>query len=100
MKVYVAGATGAIGSRLVPILVRAAHQVIGATRTPAKAAAIHAADGEAVVMDALNPSAVMQATQAAKPDVVVHQLTAIPANLNMRKFDCDFSMTIRLRTEV
>jgi nucleoside-diphosphate-sugar epimerase len=99
MKVFVAGATGSIGRRLVPILVRAAYQVIGATRTPAKAAAIRAAGGEAVVMDALNPASVMQAIQAARPDVVVHQLTAIPAHLNVRKFDRDFSMTNRLRTE-
>ena len=81
MKVFVAGATGAIGRRLVPILVRAAYQAIGATRTPAKAAAIRAAGGEAVVMDALNPASVMQAIQASRPDVVVHQLTAIPAHL-------------------
>ena len=99
MKIFVAGATGAIGNRLIPILVGAGYQVIGTTRTPAKTDAIRAAGGEAVLVDALNPVSVLQAIQAARPDVVVHQLTAIPAHLNVRKFDRDFSMTNRLRTE-
>ena len=99
MKIFIAGATGAMGSRLLPILTGAGHQVVGTTRIPAKADAIRAAGAEAVVLDALNADSVMKAMQNAKPDVVVHQLTAIPARLNIGKFDRDFAMTNRLRTQ-
>jgi nucleoside-diphosphate-sugar epimerase len=99
MKIFLAGATGAIGSRLLPTLVEARHQVIGTTRKAAKADAIRSTGAEAVVLDALNRDMVMQAIQTARPDVVVHELTAIPAHLNMRKFDREFTMTNRLRTE-
>lgn len=99
MKVFLAGATGAIGSRLVPVLVRAGHRVVGTTRTPTKADLLRAAGAQAVVLDALNPDSVMNVIQSAKPDVIIHQLTAIPARLNLRKFDRDFAMTNRLRTE-
>src|ERR1035438_10149637 len=93
MKVFLAGATGAIGSRLVPVLVRAGHRVVGTTRTPTKADLLRAAGAQAVVLDALNPDSVMNVIQSAKPDVIIHQLTAIPARLNLRKFDRDFAMT-------
>ena len=99
VKIFVAGATGALGRRLVPILVRAGYRVIGTTRVPTKVGAIRGAGAEAVVVDALNPGSVVQTIQTAKPDVVVHQLTAIPARLGMRRFDRDFNMTNRLRTE-
>jgi|SRR5215469_16400510 len=99
VKIFVAGATGALGRRLVPILVRAGYRVIGTTRVPTKADTIRGAGAEAVVVDALNPDSVMQTIQAAKPDVVVHQLTAIPPRLDVRRFDRDFTMTNRLRTE-
>jgi 2-alkyl-3-oxoalkanoate reductase len=99
MKVFLAGATGAIGSRLALLLVRAGHKVVGTTRTPAKADLIRAAGAQAVVVDALNPDSVMNVIQSAKPDVIIHQLTAIPARLNLRKFDRNFAMTNRLRTE-
>lgn len=98
-KIFIARATGAMGSRLLPILTGAGHQVFGTTRVPAKAAAIRAAGAEAVVLDALNADSVMKAMQNAKPDVVVHQLTAIPARLNIGKFDRHFAMTNRLRTQ-
>ena len=73
--------------------------MIGTARVPTKAGAIRGAGAEAVVVDALNPGSVVQTIQTAKPDVVVHQLTAIPARLGMRRFDRDFNMTNRLRTE-
>ncbi len=99
MKVFLAGATGAIGSRLLPLLVRARHNVTGTTRTPTKADSIRATGAQAIVLDALNPDSVMNIIQEARPDVIIHQLTAIPARLNLRKFDRDFAMTNRLRTE-
>jgi nucleoside-diphosphate-sugar epimerase len=99
MKIFLAGATGAIGRRLVPLLVAAGHAVTGTTRKPAHADAIRAAGAQPVVVDALNHEAVIAAIQEAKPEVVIHQLTAIPARLNLRKFDEEFAQTNRLRIE-
>jgi nucleoside-diphosphate-sugar epimerase len=99
MKVFVAGATGAIGSRLVPALRRNGHEVVGTTRTPAKAEWLRAIGAEPVVFDALDPIAVKDAVAAAAPDVVVHQLTAIPESVSPRKLDRQFAQTNRLRTE-
>jgi 2-alkyl-3-oxoalkanoate reductase len=98
MKVFLAGASGAVGRQLIPALVRAGHSVSGMTRSPGKADAIRAAGAEPVVADALDEGAVMAAVRQAEPEVVVHQLTAIPARLNIRKFDRDFELTDRLRT--
>ena len=99
MRVFVAGATGAIGSKLVPALVRKGHDVVGTTRSPQRARAVEAAGARAAVVDALDAEAVKRAVGEAEPDVIVHELTAIPANLNPRRFDRAFSMTNRLRTE-
>ena len=99
MRVFVAGATGAIGSKLVPALVRNGHDVVGTTRSPERARAVEAAGARAAVVDALDGEAVKRAVAEAEPDVIVHELTAIPANLNPRRFDRAFSMTNRLRTE-
>ncbi|HEY1272115.1 MAG TPA: NAD(P)-dependent oxidoreductase, partial [Terriglobales bacterium] len=99
MKVFIAGASGAIGKRLVPLLVRAGHAVVGMTRTPGKVTAIRAAGAQAAVVDALDTAAVIAALQDAKPEVVVHELTAIPQRLNIRDFDGEFASTNRLRTE-
>ena len=79
MKIFIAGATGALGRRLVPMLVAAGHEVTGMTRTSEKAAALREQGAEAVVADALDRDAVVAAVAAAHPDVVVHQLTAIAA---------------------
>src|SRR5258708_7814908 len=99
MKIFLAGATGAIGKRLVPLLVAAGHAVTGTTRKPAHADAIRAAGAQPVVVDALNHEAVIAAIQEAKPEVVIHQLTTIPARLDLRKFDEEFAQTNRLRIE-
>jgi nucleoside-diphosphate-sugar epimerase len=98
MKIFVAGATGAIGRQLVPQLIAAGHQVVGMTRSDAKQAALWESGAEPVVADALNPDQVADAVATAKPDVIVHELTAISA-LNLRHFDRDFAATNRLRTE-
>jgi 2-alkyl-3-oxoalkanoate reductase len=98
MRVFVAGASGVVGRRLVPKLVERGHQVTGSTRTPVKAEAIRAQGAEAAVMDALDATAVKEAIAAAAPDVVVHELTAIPAEMNFRRFDEVFAPTNRLRT--
>ena len=99
MRVFVAGATGAIGRHLVPLLVRGGHQVVGSTRNPHKQDALERAGAEAVVMDGLDRDAVVRAVTAAKPDVVVHELTALDGNTNdLKHMDRGFAVTNRLRT--
>ena len=99
MRVFVAGATGAIGKQLVPRLVRAGHEVHGMTRSESKQAMLHEFGAVPVVADALDPDQVAEAVGRARPDVIVHQLTAIPEKLDLRHFDRDFALTARLRTE-
>ena len=98
MRILLAGATGALGGRLVPQLVSAGHDVIGMTRTPAKAAAIEARGARPVVADALDPDAVARAVADAEPEAIVHQLTALSGPFDVRRFDRTFAATNRLRT--
>jgi nucleoside-diphosphate-sugar epimerase len=104
MKVFVAGATGAIGTQLVPQLAAAGHDVIGMTRSPAKTDALGALGARLVVADALDPDAVARAVAETEPEpeVIVHQLTALkgePGLREMRNPDRFGAMTNRLRTE-
>jgi nucleoside-diphosphate-sugar epimerase len=99
MKVFVAGATGALGKQLVPMLVEGGHEVTGMTRTPAKEEQIRRMGASAAVADALDPEAVAQAVAEAEPEVVIHQLTAIDAGAMGRSVDKMFAVTNRLRTE-
>src|SRR5580700_2892575 len=99
MKVFVAGATGAIGKQLVPRLVAAGHEVHGMTRSESKQSMLRELGAVPVVADALDPDQVADAVAKAHPDAIVHQLTAIPAKLHLRRFDRDFALTSRLRTE-
>jgi nucleoside-diphosphate-sugar epimerase len=99
MKIFVAGASGAIGARLVPALVRHGHEVVGTTRTPAKTERLRQLGAEPVLMDALDEVAVKDAVAAASPEVVVHELTDIPDTIDPRKLDEQFAATNRLRTE-
>lgn len=98
MRVFVAGATGAIGRQLVPILVAAGHEVHGMTRSGSREAMLRELGAVPVVADALDPGQVAEAVGRAAPEVIVHELTAIGA-LNTRRFDRDFAPTNRLRTE-
>ncbi|MBO0685644.1 MAG: NAD(P)-dependent oxidoreductase, partial [Candidatus Dormibacteraeota bacterium] len=98
MRVFVAGATGAIGKQLVPLLVERGHEVQGMTRSRSKRAMLEELGAAPVVADALDPDQVAEAVARARPDVIVHQLTAI-GSLDMRHFDRDFALTNRLRTE-
>ena len=99
MRVFVAGATGAIGKQLVPRLVEAGHEVHGMTRSESKRAMLDELGAVPAVADALDPDQVAEAVGRARPDVIVHQLTAIPQKLDLRHFDRDFALTNRLRTE-
>ena len=99
MKVFVAGATGAIGRQLVPRLVQAGHEVHGMTHSESKQAMLRELGAVPLVADALDPDQVVGVVDRAKPDVIVHQLTAIGELLDLRHFDRDFALTNRLRTE-
>ncbi|HEY1301377.1 MAG TPA: NAD(P)-dependent oxidoreductase [Stellaceae bacterium] len=99
MRVFVAGAAGAVGRRLVPLLLRAGHAVVGMTRSGAKADALRALGAEPVVADALNRAAVVRAVAAAAPEIVVNELTALAGFADLRHFDRGFAATNRLRSE-
>jgi nucleoside-diphosphate-sugar epimerase len=99
MKVFVAGATGAIGRPLVDQFVRRGHEVVASTRTPAKADTLRAAGAEPVVLDVLDRDAVMAAVMRAEPDAVIHQATALGAMNDFRHIEREFAQTNRLRTE-
>jgi nucleoside-diphosphate-sugar epimerase len=98
MRVFVAGATGAIGKQLVPRLVAAGHAVHGMTRYASKQAMLEELGAVPVVADALAPEQVAEAVGRARPEVIVHQLTAI-GSVDLRHLDRDFAQTNRLRTE-
>jgi len=99
MKVFVAGATGALGKQLVPMLVANGHEVVGMTRSDAKRDQVRRLGAQPMVADALDADAVGRAVGEAEPDVIVHQLTAIPPSVDMRHFAREFALTNRLRTE-
>jgi hypothetical protein len=98
MRVFVAGATGAIGKELVPRLVEAGHEVHGMTRSESKQAMLDELGAVPAVADALDPDQVAEAVGRARPNVTVHQLTAL-GEADIRHFDRDFALTNRLRTE-
>jgi nucleoside-diphosphate-sugar epimerase len=101
MRVFVGGATGAIGKQLVPRLVAAGHEVHGMTRSESKQAMLRELGAVPVVADALDPGQVAEAVGRASPDVIVDELTAFGSveSLNPRHFDRDIALTNRLRTE-
>jgi nucleoside-diphosphate-sugar epimerase len=98
MKIFVAGATGAMGRQLVPRLLQAGHRVVGMTRSESKRAELWDLGAQPVVADALDPDQLAQAVAEAHPDVIVHELTAI-TEFDPRHFDRAFAPTNRLRTE-
>jgi nucleoside-diphosphate-sugar epimerase len=104
MKIFVAGATGALGRVLVPQLVARGHEVVGTTRTASKQEGLRASGARPVVLDALDPDAVAQAVASAEPEVIVHQLTALSGEMSARDMrhperSLAMTMTNRLRTE-
>jgi nucleoside-diphosphate-sugar epimerase len=99
MKIFVAGATGFVGSRLIPLLVDRGHQVVGTTRTAAKADRLTRVGAEPMIVDGLDRDGLTAAVAKAEPDVVVHQMTALAVHFDLRRVDRFFAMTNRLRTE-
>lgn len=99
MRVFLAGASGALGRYLVPELVAAGHDVVGTTRSESRVNALEAAGAKAVVVDGLDRDATMAAVTNAKPDVVIHELTALSGGINFKKWDESFAKTNELRTK-
>jgi nucleoside-diphosphate-sugar epimerase len=99
MRVLVAGASGAIGTRLVPQLIDAGHEVIGTSRSPANAERVRALGAKAVTLDLLDVRAVRRAVLEAEPDAIVHQATALADVRFSRNLDRSFAQTNRLRRE-
>jgi nucleoside-diphosphate-sugar epimerase len=99
MRVFVAGASGAIGTRLVPQLIDREHEVIGTSTSPGNAELVRSLGAEQVVLDLLDARAVRKAILESEPEVIVHQATALADLRFSRNFDRSFAQTNRLRTE-
>jgi nucleoside-diphosphate-sugar epimerase len=99
MRVFLAGATGVIGRPLIPQLLAAGHEVTALARTPEKAKALEALGVETAIADALDPDAVHEAVVGSRPEVLIHQLTALPKEMNLRKYEQSLEPTSRLREE-
>jgi nucleoside-diphosphate-sugar epimerase len=98
MRVFMAGATGAIGRRLVPQLVERGHEVVATTSRPEKAEGLRALGATPEVLDGLDGVAVGEAVARARPDAVVHQMTSLGGKPDLRHFDRWFAKTNELRT--
>src|SRR5437763_5315478 len=99
MKMFVAGATGAMGKRLVPTLVDAGHQVVAMTRSADKTAGLAAAGAQPVVADGLDRTGVMRVVTETAPEVIIHQMTGLAGMKRLKRFDAEFAATNRLRTQ-
>jgi nucleoside-diphosphate-sugar epimerase len=99
MRVFVAGASGAIGTRLVPQLIDRGHEVIGTFRSPGNADRVRALGAEPVELDLLDARAVRRVVLQAAPEAIVHQATALANVRFTRSLDRSFAPTNRLRTE-
>jgi nucleoside-diphosphate-sugar epimerase len=98
MRVFVAGAGGVIGSRLVPKLREHGHEVVAATRSAAKRSALRALGATAIALDGLDAAAVGEAVARAEPNVIVQEMTALTGVGDLRRFDQEFALTNELRT--
>ncbi len=98
MRIFLAGATGVVGRYLAPALIERGHEVVGTTRSAAKAESLRAAGVEPAVVDGLDADGVLRAVTEAKPEVVVHQLTGLTVGADFKHFDRSFEETNKLRT--
>lgn len=99
LRVFLAGATGALGRRLAPQLTARGHQVTATVRHPDRAGALRASGVAPVVVDGLDGVAIGEAVVQAEPDTIIHQMTALGGKADLRHFDRWFAVTNRLRTE-
>ena len=100
MRVFVAGSTGSIGRVLVPLLIENGYEVVALVRSHQKGRDVEAVGAKAAVADPLDRDDLTAAIKSAEPDVIVHELTALARLGSFRKFDEDFALTNRFRTEV
>jgi nucleoside-diphosphate-sugar epimerase len=99
MNIFLAGASGLVGRRLVPLLRDAGHTVTGTTRSPEKAAALETLGAKAVVVDVYDARALLKAMHAAGPDVVIHQLTDLPDTVDPQTYPAALARNTRIRIE-
>jgi len=99
MHIFIAGASGTIGHTLIPYLIKHGHTVTGTTRSSAKADALRALGAKPAIMDGLDAASVLAAVKAAKPDAILHEMTALHGMNPRQKPDRVFAVTNRLRTE-
>src|SRR5438034_11423665 len=99
MRVFVAGASGAIGTRLVPQLAERGHEVIGTFRSPGNAERVRALGAEPIALDLLDPQAVRRVVLETEPEAIIHQATALANVRFSRNLDRTFAQTNRLRRE-
>jgi nucleoside-diphosphate-sugar epimerase len=99
MKIFLAGAAGAIGKRLVPLLLNARHHVVGTTRSTIKADGLRAAGVEPVVVDVFEAQALSEAVLEAQPDIIIHQLTDLPSGLNPSQMTEGTQRNARMRSQ-
>jgi 2-alkyl-3-oxoalkanoate reductase len=98
MRVFIAGAAGVLGQHLIPQLTAAGHEVTGTTRSSGKAALVRQLGATPVVVDGLDADGVLTAVREARPEVIIHEMTALTSMKNLRNFDKVFAVTNQLRT--
>ena len=98
-RIFLAGASGAIGSRLTPLLLGAGHYVCGSTRSKSKADALRSLGADPVMVDVFDAAVLSRAVASARPDVVIHQLTDLPKDLDPREMGAAIIRTARIRSE-
>src|SRR5215467_9746613 len=99
MRIFLAGAAGAIGRRLTPLLIRAGHEVTGTTRSAQSGQELERAGVKPAVLDVFDAPAVADAMQRARPDVVIHQLTDLPREPDQALISASYPRNARIRTE-
>jgi nucleoside-diphosphate-sugar epimerase len=99
MKVFVAGGTGVVGKRLVPLLVESGYEVVATTRSADRVGWLRGVGAQPVVVDGLHEDAVKEAVVRAEPEVVIHQMSGLSSAKDFKRFDAEFAATNRLRTQ-
>jgi nucleoside-diphosphate-sugar epimerase len=99
MRIFLAGASGAIGRRLVPLLLGAGHEVTGTTRSADSAKELERAGVTPAVLDVFDAPAVANAMRTARPEVVIHQLTDLPREFDQKRIAASYPKNARIRTE-
>lgn len=98
MRVFIAGGGGVVGQHLVPMLTTAGHEVTATTRSPGKASLLRKLGATPVIVDGLDADGVLAAVRQARPEVIIHQMTALSSMRSFRRFDREFAITNQLRT--